>query len=84
MSEPDWGSIFAAFGPVGGLLAFLAFALIKTRFLAPDTSRNEVLREIKETNAKIDRMEHGLTDRLARIETMQSEHSRRLDRVERN
>lgn len=83
MNDVNWGSLAAAIGPVGTLAIAILYLISRTDVLKrDDPSRNDVLNEVRTTNAKLDKMDRELTDRLARIETRQSEHGRRLDKLE--
>lgn len=83
MGGTDWGGLIAAFGPTGALAVAVIYALSKSEFLRrDDPSRNDVLSAVRATNDKLDKMDRDLTDRLARIETIQKEHGRRLDKLE--
>jgi hypothetical protein len=57
----------ATFGPVGGVLMFLAWAYAQRQ--PPGNPLGEVMRRLEDIETKIDRMENHTTDRLARVET---------------
>jgi len=75
--------IIKILGPVAGTVFIVVFALIKSGFLArDDPSRNDVLNEIKAASKKVDNLDRLITDKVARLETRQAEHERRLNRLE--
>lgn len=90
MGESDWGGMVAAFGPVGAAALAVVIALSKTDFLKrDDPSRIDMMQKLDAMDKKMDaidtktdRIDRDQTDRLARIETMVSDHGRRLDRIE--
>lgn len=90
MPDQEWGSLIAAFGPVGAAAVALIMLIVKHNFFKRDApARSDVMHKLDAMDKKMDaidtktdRIDRDQTDRLARIETMVKDHGRRLDRIE--
>lgn len=84
LSETDWSALVATFGFPGAALVVLIATAIKSPLFKSSNaaSSTEVLEAIERVNEKLDNMKLDVADRLARIETTQTEHGRRITRIE--
>lgn len=64
MSLPE---AVATFGPVGGVLAFLAWAYAQRQ--PAGNPLGDVMKRLDDIDSKLERLENHTTDRLARVET---------------